>query len=414
MPNDYNQYQPYTGFFTRDSNTGNNQDIGQRYISKSYLLDVYPNIASQLGSRISPGLWSWGGNEHGQLGLGNTVDRSSPLQVGALTNWKQVDAGSRSPLFNINASGGVKSDGTLWTWGYNNQGQLGLGNTLRRSSPVQVGSLTNWRQVSSAGDAMLSVKVDGTLWAWGTNGSGKLGLGNTTTRSSPVQVGTLTNWKQVSINSDITACIKTDGTLWTWGSNGSGQLGQSNTISRSSPVQVGSLTNWKQVSCGQNHMLCVKTDNTLWAWGVNSTGQLGLGDTVDRSSPVQVGTLTNWKQASGGTQECSCVKTDGTLWTWGRNQLGQLGLGDTVDRSSPVQVGTLTNWKKVAFSIGYYSGTCIKTDGTLWVWGSNSTGELGLGDTVDRSSPVQVGTLTYWKQVSVGSDFMLSILDYSY
>ena len=94
MPNDYNQYQPYTGFFTRDSNTGNSQDLGQRYVTKSYLLDVYPNIASQLGNRTSPGLFAWGGNStYGQLGLGDTTNRSSPVQVGSLTNWKLVAGG---------------------------------------------------------------------------------------------------------------------------------------------------------------------------------------------------------------------------------------------------------------------------------------------------------------------------------
>ena len=97
MPNDYNQYQPYTGFFTRDSNTGNSQDLGQRYVTKSYLLDVYPNIASQLGNRTSPGLFAWGrnaaGGGNGALGLGDIISRSSPVQVGSLTNWKQVDGG---------------------------------------------------------------------------------------------------------------------------------------------------------------------------------------------------------------------------------------------------------------------------------------------------------------------------------
>jgi alpha-tubulin suppressor-like RCC1 family protein len=113
-----------------------------------------------------------------------------------------------------------------------------------------------------------------------------------------------------------------------------------------------------------------------------------------------VGSLTNWKQVTQGTNasHTGAVKTDGTLWIWGFNNLGQLGLGDSDNRSSPVQVGSLTNWKQT--SIGSNHTSCIKTDGTLWGWGFNVYGQLGLGDSNSPNSPVQVGTLTDWKQVS--------------
>jgi len=203
MPNDFNQYQPYTGFTT----TGTGlvaQDLGQRYVTKSYLLDVYPNISSTLGSRTSPGLFTWGLNDNGQLGLGDIVHRSSPVQVGSLTNWKQV---SSSPRGSYAAC--IKTDSTLWTWGLNTNGQLGLGNIVHRSSPVQVGSLTNWKKVSVAfpgtlvGYYMTCIKTDGTLWAWGMNQYGQLSTGDVVHRSSPVQVGSLTNWKQISGGSGI-------------------------------------------------------------------------------------------------------------------------------------------------------------------------------------------------------------------
>jgi alpha-tubulin suppressor-like RCC1 family protein len=121
--------------------------------------------------------------------------------------------------------------------------------------------------------------------------------------------------------------------------------------------------------------------------------------------------LTNWKQVSSKNSQTACVKTDGTLWAWGLNTNGELGLGDIIRRSSPVQVGSLTNWKQVACGVG--CTFCIKTDGTLWAGGTSSTGQLGQGDTITRSSPVQVGTLTYWKQVSADSH-SVSILDYSF
>ena len=173
---------------------------------------------------------------------------------------------------------------------------------------------------------------------------------------------------------------------------------------------MGTLTNWKRVACGIFHTAAVKTDGTLWSWGKNKYGGLGLGDTTHRSSPVQVGTLTDWRLVTSGYYHIAAIKNDGTLWSWGRNNSGQLGLGDTANRSSPVQVGTLTNWKLVAS--GAYHVAAVKTDGTLWLWGYNNYhGGLGLGDTTNRSSPVQVGTLTNWKLVASGSDHTVAIQD---
>jgi alpha-tubulin suppressor-like RCC1 family protein len=373
-------------------------DLDDKYITDQGLIDQF----------VGNGLWAWGNNNSGQLGLGNTAPRSSPVQVGSLTNWKQVSGGQYS-------TAAIKTDGTLWTWGNNNNGGgLGTNNTTSYSSPVQVGSLTNWKQVSVGSDGITTsghtaaIKTDGTLWSWGVNSSGQLGTNDIVHRSSPVQVGSLTNWKQVSAGSYFTTAIKTDGTLWSWGLNSSGQLGTNNTTSYSSPVQVGSLTNWKQVSAGTDgniispsgHTAAIKTDGTLWSWGLNSSGQLGTNDVVNRSSPVQVGSLTNWKLVSAGSYFTTAIKTDGTLWSWGNNSNGQLGTNDVVHRSSPVQVGSLTNWKLV--SGGNDSTSAIKTDGTLWSWGYNNYGQLGTNNNTSYYSPVQVGSLTNWKLVSSG------------
>jgi len=163
-----------------------------------------------------------------------------------------------------------------------------------------------------------------------------------------VQVGSLTNWKHLDTNVYTSAAITSNGALWTWGNNSIGQLGQLDFVDRSSPVQVGSFTNWKQVSTG-NTTMAIKTDGTLWAWGRGTNGQLGINGIIHVSSPVQVGSFTNWKQVSVGLNRFAlAVKTDGTLWAWGDNYAGQLGLLDITHRSSPVQVGSLTNWKLVS------------------------------------------------------------------
>ena len=365
----------------------------------------------------TPKLWSWGGNEFGQLGLGNITNRSSPVQVGALTTWSNVFGGT-------NCSFATKTDGTLWAWGGNGTGKLGLGNTTSRSSPVQVGTLTDWSgaKISSRAYTTLAVKSNGTLWAWGSGGYGSLGNGNTTNRSSPVQVGALTNWAEVSVGFGNVLAVKTDGTLWSWGFGINGGLGLGDTTNRSSPVQVGTLTDWSKVAAISSVGLATKTNGTLWAWGANFYGQLGLGDTSpNRSSPVQVGALTNWSKIAGAGSRYvgyygsyflgffSAIKTDGTLWSWGSNGYGQLGLGDGNGRSSPVQVGALTTWSNLSINSDMVYQTAnntalIKTDGTLWIWGSNQTGAWATGTTspVRRSSPVQVLSGTSgWDWVSV-------------
>jgi alpha-tubulin suppressor-like RCC1 family protein len=353
-------------------------------------------------------LYSWGRNVYGELGLGNTTSYSSPKQVGALSNWLSVASG-------VSHTASIKTDGTFWSWGRNNVGQLGLGNTTNYSSPKQVGILTNWEKVScgrggafGGGTFTLAIKTNGTLWSWGSNGSGQLGLGDSSDRSSPVQIGALTDWLSVACGGDYTAAIKTNGTIWAWGENGRGQLGLGNTTNYSSPKQIGALTDWSYVACGYEYTVAIKANGTLWGWGYNALyGSLGLGNTTNYSSPKQIGALTNWLKVSCGTYFTTAIKTDGTLWAWGRNNGGQLGLGDASDRSSPVQVGALNTW--ATLGTGNQCSFAVKTDKTVWSWGTNTYGQLGLGDTSNRSSPVQIGSATNWSSLTSGLDSSVGI-----
>jgi alpha-tubulin suppressor-like RCC1 family protein len=353
------------------------------------------------------GLWTWGSNNNGQLGDNSTSRKSSPVQtVSAGTNWKQVSAGLEHTV-------SIKTDGTLWTFGYNFVGQLGDNTSTKRSSPVQtVSAGTNWKQVSARLYQTASIKTDGTLWLWGSNFHGGLGDNTRTDRLSPVQTISFgTNWKQVSAGVYYTAAIKTDGTLWLWGLNDNGQLGDNSVSNKSSPVQTISFgTNWKQVVCGSSHTAAIKTDGTLWLWGDNLYGQLGDNSISDKSSPVQTISFgTNWKQVVCGSTYTAAIKTDGTLWLWGRDNYGQLGDNSVSNKSSPVQtISAGTNWKQVSSGAGHTAA--IKTDGTLWLWGLNGFGQLGDNSISNKSSPVQtVSAGTNWKQVVCGDNHTAAV-----
>jgi alpha-tubulin suppressor-like RCC1 family protein len=330
-------------------------------------------------------LWSWGLNSLGQLGLGDNIDRNIPTQVGTDTNWQSVSTKGGHTL-------AIQYDGTLWSWGRNFYGQLGLGDNTNRNTPTQIGMNSNWLSVKGGGNCSLALQSDGTLWSWGLNSLGQLGLGDNANRDVPTQVGSATNWQSIEEGPyKSTFAIQTNGTLWAWGRNGNGELGLGDILNRSLPAQVGLASNWESISAGIYFTLGKQTNGTLWAWGNNNNGELGLGDNVNRITPTQIGTNNNWLSVTDGYYFTLAIQTNGTLWSWGLNSLGQLGLGDNIDRNIPTQVGTDTNWEST------YAGThsfTFKTDGTLWTWGQNDFGQLGLGDNIYRSAPIELACPT--------------------
>ena len=378
-------------------------NLEEHFVDEYFLIDQY------IGDTLS----IWGYGAYGQLGINDTTHRSTPVTTFAGgTNWKQVSTG-------VVHSAAIKTDGTLWTWGYNAQGQLGINDTTQRDTPVTTfAGGTNWKQICSGTYNCAAIKTDGTLWTWGNNSYAQLGINDGGNRNTPVTTfAGGTNWKQVSIGENHTVAVKTDGTLWNWGQGIHGALGTNDMTDRSTPVTTfAGGTNWKQACVGTRfYTMGLKSDGTLWTWGSSPYGGMGDSNTSQtaRSFPNTVfGGHSNWKSVSAGGflyGTTAAIKTDGTLWIWGIGQSGELGINDTVNWTKNTPVTTFaggTNWKSV--SIGHGDGInasvrAIKTDGTLWTWGNNGNGQLGTNDTAIRCTPVTTfAGGTNWKQVSNG------------
>ena len=244
--------------------------------------------------------------------------------------------------------------------------------------------LNQWYDQSVAGTQGDFINKTYQLWVWGENPSGSLGQNNNTTYTSPRQIPG--NWVEASVTCGFKISDTGGVDAYVWGQNSSGQLGDGTTASRSSPIQLEG--SWKSLQI-QSHSLGIKSDGTLWTWGYNSIGNLGHNNRSDLSLPLKLGTATNWsKLASNGPSNTSAaITTDGELWMWGSNSNGQMAQNDRTQYSSPVQVPG-TTWKSIA--LGQSHSFATKTDGTAWAWGFNEYGQIGQGNNTRYSSPVQI------------------------
>jgi alpha-tubulin suppressor-like RCC1 family protein len=368
-------------------------DIEDYFVTDYWLIDQF----------VGDQLWVWGSNENAKLGDNTTTNRNVPVTTfSGGTNWKQIFMGQ-------NHTGAIKTDGSLWMWGNGTEGQLGNFATTNRSTPVTTfAGGNNWKSVACGSNHTAAIKTDGSLWVWGFESNGSLGTNGGGNRNTPVTTfAGGNNWKSVFSAALRTAAIKTDGSLWTWGNGGNGQLGINDPTDRAIPVTtfIGG-NNWKQVSGGSSHTAAIKTDGSLWVWGSGGDGRLGTNDTTQRNTPVTTfAGGNNWKFVSTCLgSHSAAIKTDGSLWIWGGNTSVELGINNNNQKNTPVTTfAGGNNWKQV--SCGDRFTVAIKTDGTLWGWGGNNNGELGinLGLFTNRSTPVTTfAGGNNWKQISAG------------
>ncbi len=345
-------------------------------------------------------LHSWGWNNHLQLGANfpQATTLSSPTPVDSVIEWVSVEAGH-------DFGHALRSDGRICAWGKNNLGQLGMGDTVDRLSPVfQTDLGPGWTGLTSGKEHTIARQANGTLWAWGRNWEAQLGLGHQSPTFSPLQIGNERDWKGASAGGNHSLGLKASGSIWAWGSNPKGQLGLGNNVSHNTPQRIGRERNWISVSAGQNgHSLGLKADGTLWAWGNNEFGQIGIGNAIDQNMPVQIGVEQKWISLVAGDDVSMALKVDGTLWAWGKNDAGQLGDGSTNNKSAPVMVQSPGLWR--FFGSSGQSSYGIKMDGTHWAWGSNTEGQFG-NDSIDLEPcirPKQIGSNDDWVNISGGS-----------
>jgi alpha-tubulin suppressor-like RCC1 family protein len=357
-------------------------------------------------------VWTWGANFSGKLGVGldqaTLVRTNVPVEVhgpGNVSYLNSIIGVMGGEIHNV----ALKSDGTVWAWGWNSLGQLGDGTTNDAWTPIQTGlgavpPLTSVTKLGGRPYFTLAVKSDGTVWGWGMNRYGQMGIG--TASMTPVTVpvlvsnsspgGAINNPLQVTCGYQFGAALATNGTVWTWGSGSHGELGNGTTGSNYYPTQVPGLTNITAISAGWFHILALRADRTVWAWGNNSNGELGDGTPSNRSSPVQVLNVSNIVSVSGGDSHSSALAADGTVWKWGLNNLGELGNGTTNAIANPLPAKILVDKFGAGFSnivmasARDYHNIAVKSDGSVWMWGANDQGQCGDGTTNDDWRPVPV------------------------
>ena len=352
-------------------------------------------------------VWAWGNNQDGELGNGSSAATSAtPVQVSGLSGAVAVAGGLYHSL-------ALRSDGTVWAWGNNQNGELGNGTTTNSLTPVQVNSLSGVTAIAGGSYYSMALQSQAVGAGWGSNHYGQLGNGTTTNANMPVPVSGLSGLTGIAGHQISSFALKSDGTIWAWGDNSFGELGNPTNANTSTPVTtpvpVSNISGATAIAAGNGFSLALKNDGTVWAWGFGFDGELGNGTTTNSATPVQVSNLSGMTAISAGNVHSLALKSDGTVWAWGFNFAGELGNGTTTNSSTPVQVSNLSG--VTAIAAGFAHSFALKSDGTVWAWGDNNYGELGTGATNSApvTTPVEVSGLSNVVALAAGSDDGLAL-----
>ncbi|OGG61704.1 hypothetical protein A3C87_03815 [Candidatus Kaiserbacteria bacterium RIFCSPHIGHO2_02_FULL_49_34] len=400
----------------------------------------YTGIGNHAAAIVEGGLYVWGANQFGQLGLGDNNNRLHPTRVGTDSDWSAVAPGIYHTL-------AIKTNGDLYAWGLGAQGQLGQGNGTNYNTPQQVTAIVGaWQKISAGSHHSLAIHSDGTLYTFGYNAFGQLGRSGTANTPIAIDANLYTQVHAGYLHSYV---VRSDGTVLSFGRNDSGQLCNGEitppTQANATPYAI-PISNYAKIATGLQHIIFLMQDGTVRACGQGGSGQIGNSSTTNVLTPTDIGAGSGWLNVVAGLGHSAAQKADG-WYVWGSNQYGQLGLADFVNRTAPVFLGSTIDelipaanatflhmadggslvtgsaimneqaafaWRETPISIlgtatdwvsghaQFISTIALRANGTLWSWGASTSGQLGLGDFTNKSSPQQIGTNTNWVELATG------------
>jgi len=333
-------------------------------------------------------VWAWGDDIEGQLGDGREFAASTvPTMVHGLHHIVSLAAGANSAY-------ALASNGSVWAWGDDGEGQLGIGISLfAKPLPTRV-HLPDRARVIAAGDyAGYAIDSHGELWTWGDNAFGQLAEAESISSSAdPSRVRELIRLRGIAAGLNDAYALESNGTVWAWGDNSFGQLGRPPSGSRQDPLPrpIPGISHVIQIAAGANSAYALESNGTVWAWGDNSFGQLGRPPSGSRQDPLPrpIPGISHVIQIAAGANSAYALESNGTVWAWGDNSFGQLGTGSTVPmyRPTPVRLrGRVTS-----ITAGANAAYALAPDGTIWSWGYGGYGQLGNGSTQSSSRPVTI------------------------
>ena len=356
--------------------------------------------------KVEGSLWCWGSNTWGQLGIGTKTNQSIPIQIGMSMDWLAIAMGGIQTC-------AIKITGSLWCWGSNFSTQWIRENTAFQSTPVQIGADMDWQAIAVGNGHSCALKKAGSLWCWGEGYRSGLSNGTTINQSLPVQIGVEMNWQTISAEGVNTCSIKVEGSLWCWVSKGSEGFGTGALVNQTIPLQIGVELDWQAIDVAVYHACALKKEGSLWCLNSYSLGQQADTITVNRYKFVKIGIAMDWQTIAVGSSHTCALKNENSLWCWGSNNWGQLGDGTLANQSIPVKIGVAMDWQVVSTGGDLISGnghTCaLKKEGSVWCWGNNSFSQLGDGTSANKSKPVQIGVTKDWLAIFAGGIYTCAL-----